>query len=220
MNIILLGAPGAGKGTQATLLEQKLAIPRISTGDMLRAEMNTGSAQGEKIKHLIEAGELVSDDIVIDLLKARVAQPDCAKGFLLDGFPRTLPQAEALEAAGITIDFVIELRVHEEGIVERMSGRWMHPASGRTYHVIHNPPKVVGQDDETGEPLVQREDDKEETVRKRLHVYQQQTHPLVEHYTELSYSDEAHAPVYVSVNGMAPLEQVTEHIFRGLKIHH
>jgi adenylate kinase len=218
MQIILLGAPGAGKGTQAQLLQQALQIPKISTGDMLRAAITAGTSLGKKAKSIMDAGQLVSDDIMIDLVKDRVAQPDCAKGFLLDGFPRTLAQAEALTEAGIRITDVIELRVDEEGIVKRMSGRRVHPQSGRTYHVDFNPPKVSGKDDITGEPLILREDDKAETVRHRLHVYQQQTLPLVQYYSEQSISGQPDAPRYIVVDGMGDVERVKRHVFKALRI--
>ncbi len=218
MRVILLGAPGAGKGTQAQLLQEALRIPKISTGDMLRAAITAGTSLGKKAKSIMDAGKLVSDDIMIDLVKDRVAQPDCAKGFLLDGFPRTLAQAEALAEAGIHISDVIELRVDEEGIVRRMSGRRVHPQSGRTYHVEFNPPKVAGKDDVTGEPLILREDDKAQTVRHRLHVYQQQTLPLVQYYSEQAISGQPNAPRYLIVDGMEDMETVRRHIFKALRI--
>src|SRR5256885_5312446 len=182
MKLILLGAPGAGKGTQAAFICQKFGIPQISTGDMLRAAVKAGTTLGLAAKKVMDSGALVSDDIIIGLVKERIAQPDCAKGFLFDGFPRTIPQAEAMKQAGVKLDYVLEIDVPFEAIIERMSGRRSHPASGRTYHVKFNPPRVAGVDDVTGEPLVQREDDKEETVRKRLQVYADQTRPLVGYY--------------------------------------
>jgi adenylate kinase len=182
MRLILLGAPGAGKGTQATFICQKYGIPQISTGDMLRAAVKAGTPLGLAAKKVMDSGGLVSDDIIIGLVKERIAQPDCAKGFLFDGFPRTIPQADAMKAAGVKLDVVLEIDVPDAAIIERMSGRRVHLASGRTYHVKFNPPKVAGKDDVTGEPLIQRDDDKEETVRKRLDVYQSQTRPLVDYY--------------------------------------
>ncbi|MCC5824937.1 adenylate kinase [Alkalimonas sp.] len=182
MRIILLGAPGAGKGTQAQFLMNKFGIPQISTGDMLRAAIKAGTELGLAAKQVMDAGQLVSDDIIIGLVKERIAEPDCAKGFLLDGFPRTIPQAEAMDAHGIAIDHVIEFDVPDDVIVERMAGRRVHPASGRVYHVVYNPPKVAGKDDQTGEELVIRADDTEETVRKRLAIYHEQTKPLVNFY--------------------------------------
>src|SRR5574343_1065542 len=183
MRLILLGAPGAGKGTQASFICQKYGIPQISTGDMLRAAVKAGTAMGLAAKKVMDAGGLVSDDIIIGLVKERIAQPDCAQGFLFDGFPRTIPQADAMKAAGVKLDYVLEIDVPFDAIIERMSGRRVHVASGRTYHVTYNPPKVEGKDDETGEDLIQRDDDKEETVRKRLDVYHSQTKPLVTFYT-------------------------------------
>ena len=190
MRLILLGAPGAGKGTQATFICQKYGIPQISTGDMLRAAVKAGTPLGLQAKAVMDAGALVSDDLIINLVKERIAQPDCASGFLFDGFPRTIPQAEAMKTAGVKIDYVLEIDVPFSDIIERMSGRRSHPASGRTYHVKFNPPKVQGKDDLTGEDLIQREDDKEETVRKRLDVYSQQTRPLVDYYSNWT-KDEA-----------------------------
>ncbi len=217
MRIILLGAPGAGKGTQAQFLKNKLGIPQISTGDMLRAAVKAGGVLGQKLKSIMDAGQLVPDDLIIDIVKQRVKASDCDCGFLLDGFPRTLAQAEALTQV-VPIDYVIEIRVHEDGVVKRMAGRRVHLASGRSYHIAFNPPKAPGIDDLTGESLVQRDDDKEETVRQRLHVYQKQTHPLVQYYTELSQSGLANAPHYLSINGMADVEDVRQHIFSALKI--
>lgn len=182
MRIILLGAPGAGKGTQAQFMMDKYGIPQISTGDMLRAAAKAGTELGLKAKELMDAGQLVSDDLIIGLVKERIAQEDCAKGFLLDGFPRTIPQADAMKAAGVIVDFVLEFDVPDEEIVKRMAGRRVHPGSGRTYHVVYNPPKVEGKDDVTGEELVIRPDDEEATVRKRLDIYHSQTEPLVAYY--------------------------------------
>src|SRR5262245_34085636 len=182
MKLILLGPPGAGKGTQAERLRQKFGIPQISTGDMLRAAVKAGTPLGVAAKKVMDSGQLVSDDIIIGLVKERLKEPDCAKGYLFDGFPRTIPQAEAMKAAGVAIDCVLEIDVPDAEIIERMSGRRVHPASGRNYHVKFNPPKVAGRDDQTGEPLVQRDDDREEVVRKRLEVYRSQTRPLVDYY--------------------------------------
>ena len=216
MRIILLGAPGAGKGTQAQFLQEALHIPKISTGDMLRAAITAGTELGKKAKAIMDAGKLVSDDIVIGLVKERVKQADCQKGFLLDGFPRTLAQAEALRMAGIEITHVIEIRVDEEGIVQRMAGRRVHPQSGRTYHLQYQPPKVAGKDDVTGEPLIQRDDDKEETVRHRLHVYEKQTLPLVQYYSEVA--DQKNGLHYLIVDGMQEVEHVKTIIFKALHI--
>ena len=184
MKLILLGAPGAGKGTQAAFICQKYGIPQISTGDMLRAAVKAGTPLGVQAKAVMDAGQLVSDELIINLVKERIAQPDCAQGFLFDGFPRTIAQAEAMKAAGVKLDYVLEIDVPFDFIIERMRGRRSHPASGRTYHIKFNPPKVPGKDDLTGEPLVQRDDDKEETVKKRLDVYSQQTRPLVDYYSQ------------------------------------
>src|SRR5437868_3710774 len=191
MRLILLGAPGAGKGTQAAFICKRYGIPQISTGDMLRAAVKAGTPLGLAAKKVMDSGALVSDDIIIGLVKERIAQPDCAKGFLFDGFPRTIPQADAMKAAGVKLDFVLEIDVPDEDIIERMSGRRAHLASGRTYHVLFNPPKVDGRDDVTGEELVQREDDKEATVRKRLEVYQRQTRPLVAYYSDWAATGDA-----------------------------
>src|SRR5947209_10227185 len=196
MRLILLGAPGAGKGTQATFICRKYGIPQISTGDMLRAAVKAGTPLGLAAKKVMDSGALVSDDIIIGLVKERITQPDCANGFLFDGFPRTIPQADAMKAAGVKLDHVLEIDVPFDAIVERMSGRRSHPASGRTYHVKFNPPKVEGKDDVTGEPLIQRDDDREETVRNRLEVYRKQTSPLVGYYTRWGASGEPQAPKY------------------------
>ncbi|AWB69069.1 adenylate kinase [Saccharobesus litoralis] len=206
MRIILLGAPGAGKGTQAQFLMQKYGIPQISTGDMLRAAIKAGTELGLAAKQVIDAGNLVSDDIIIGLVKERIAQDDCAKGFLLDGFPRTIPQADAMVENGVDIDAVLEFDVADEVIVERMSGRRQHPASGRVYHVVYNPPKVEGKDDETGEDLVTREDDKPETVRKRLGVYHEQTAPLINYYSAMAEKGQTK---YFKLDGTQPVEQVS-----------
>ncbi len=208
MRLILLGAPGAGKGTQASFICQKYGIPQISTGDMLRAAVKAKTAMGLAAKKVMDAGGLVSDDIIIGLVKERIAQADCANGFLFDGFPRTIPQAEALKVAGVKLDVVLEIDVPDAAIVERMSGRRVHPASGRSYHLKFNPPKVAGKDDLTGEDLIQRDDDAEATVRKRLEVYQSQTRPLVAYYSNWSSSGDAQAPRYRCVSGTGGVEEI------------
>jgi adenylate kinase len=218
MRLILLGAPGAGKGTQATFICQKYGIPQISTGDMLRAAVKAGTALGLQAKSVMDAGGLVSDDLIINLVKERIAQADCAQGFLFDGFPRTIPQAEAMKAAGVKLDYVLEIDVPFEAIVERMSGRRSHPASGRTYHVKFNPPKVTGQDDVTGEPLVQRPDDQEATVLKRLDVYSAQTRPLVDYYANWAKADASSAPKYRAISGTGSVESITERAFAALSV--
>ncbi|WP_349572850.1 adenylate kinase [Azotobacter salinestris] len=214
MRMILLGAPGAGKGTQARFITEKFGIPQISTGDMLRAAVKAGSPLGLKVKGVMDSGGLVSDDIIIDLIRERIAEPDCARGFLFDGFPRTIPQAEALRDAGVTIDHVLEIAVDDEEIVSRMSGRRVHPASGRVYHVLHNPPKVPGKDDETGEELIQREDDKEETVRHRLALYHSQTKPLVDFYQKLAAA--TGTPRYTRIEGVGAVSEITERVQAAL----
>lgn len=201
MRLILLGPPGAGKGTQAQFICEKYNIPQISTGDMLRAAVKAGTPLGLEAKKIMDEGGLVSDDIILGLVKERIAEDDCKNGFLFDGFPRTIPQAEALKADGVPLDYVVEIAVDDEEIIKRMSGRRVHPASGRTYHVIFNPPKVEGKDDETGDDLIQRDDDNEETVRKRLDVYHEQTAPLVDFYSKWAESGESDAPKYVKVVG-------------------
>ncbi len=216
MRLILLGAPGAGKGTQATFICQKYGIPQISTGDMLRAAVKAGSPMGLKAKAVMDSGALVSDDIIIDLVKERITQPDCANGFLFDGFPRTIPQADAMKAAGVKLDYVLEIDVPFDSIIERMSGRRSHPASGRTYHVKFNPPKVEGQDDVTGEPLIQREDDKMETVQKRLDVYSAQTRPLVQYYSSWAQAESAAAPKYRAISGTGSVEDITTRAMAAL----
>jgi adenylate kinase len=216
MRLILLGAPGAGKGTQATFICQKYGIPQISTGDMLRAAVKAGTALGIEAKKVMDAGGLVSDELIINLVKERITEPDCANGFLFDGFPRTIPQADAMKAAGVKIDYVLEIDVPFEAIVERMSGRRSHSASGRTYHVKYNPPKVEGLDDVTGEPLIQRADDKEETVLKRLEVYSAQTRPLVEYYSSWAKTAPADAPKYCAISGMGTVDNITEQAFKAL----
>ena len=216
MRLILLGAPGAGKGTQATFICQKYGIPQISTGDMLRAAVKAGTPLGLQAKAVMESGGLVSDDLIINLVKERIAQADCAQGFLFDGFPRTIPQADAMKAAGVKLDYVLEIDVPFDAIVERMSGRRSHPASGRTYHVNFNPPKVEGQDDVTGEPLVQRPDDQEETVLKRLEVYSAQTRPLVDYYANWAQSDANTAPKYRAISGTGSVEAITARAMAAL----
>ncbi len=216
MRLILLGAPGAGKGTQANFICQKYGIPQISTGDMLRAAVKAGTPLGLEAKKVMDAGGLVSDDLIINLVKDRSAQSDCAKGFLFDGFPRTIPQAEAMKAAGVKLDYVLEIDVPFDAIIERMSGRRSHPASGRTYHVKFNPPKVEGKDDVTGEPLVQRDDDKEDTVKKRLDVYSSQTRPLVDYYSGWAKQDPAAAPKYRAISGTGTVEEITTRALAAL----
>lgn len=217
MRVILLGAPGAGKGTQAQHIMEKFGIPQISTGDMLRAAVKAGTPLGIAAKQVMDAGGLVSDDIIIGLVKERITDQDCANGFLFDGFPRTIPQAQALVDAGIDIDFVVELDVDDGEIIERLSGRRVHPSSGRVYHLKYNPPKQDGVDDVTGEALVQRDDDREETVRKRLEVYQAQTRPLVSFYQNLAAQGGENAPRYVCIAGVGSMERIRDAIFMGLQ---
>ncbi len=216
MRLILLGAPGAGKGTQATFICKRFGIPQISTGDMLRAAVKAGTELGQQAKKVMDSGGLVSDELIINLVKERIAQPDCAQGFLFDGFPRTIPQADAMKAAGVKLDYVLEIDVPFDAIIERMSGRRSHPASGRTYHVKYNPPKAAGLDDVTGEPLVQRDDDKEETVRKRLEVYSAQTRPLVDYYSQWAKVDPASAPRYRAISGMGGVDEITTRALAAL----
>jgi adenylate kinase len=220
MRLILLGAPGAGKGTQATFICQKYGIPQISTGDMLRAAVKAGTPLGLELKKVMDSGALVSDELIINLVKERIAQADCAQGFLFDGFPRTIPQADAMKAAGVKLDYVLEIDVPFDAIIERMSGRRSHPASGRTYHVKFNPPKVANVDDVTGEPLVQRDDDKEDTVKNRLAVYSAQTRPLVDYYANWAKSDPANgelkAPKYRAISGTGGVDEITARAFAAL----
>jgi adenylate kinase len=216
MKLILLGAPGAGKGTQAAFICKQYGIAQISTGDMLRAAVKAGTPLGQAAKQVMDAGGLVSDDLIIGLVQDRIAQPDCQAGFLFDGFPRTIAQAEAMKNAGVQLDAVLEIDVPFDAIIERMSGRRSHLASGRTYHVKFNPPKVAGQDDVTGEPLVQRDDDKEETVKKRLDVYLQQTRPLVDYYQRWASQSPAHAPCYHKVDGSGSVDQITARVLQAL----
>jgi adenylate kinase len=217
MRIILLGAPGAGKGTQATFIKEKFNIPQISTGDMLRAAVKAGTPLGLEAKGHMDSGGLVPDAVIIGLVSERIKEADCANGFLFDGFPRTIPQADAMKNAGVGIDYVVEIDVPDSAIVERMSGRRSHPASGRTYHVKFNPPKVAGKDDVTGEDLVQRPDDAAETVMKRLEVYHSQTKPLVDYYVTWSKNGLAGAPKHVKVNGLGDMEAIKNNIFAALK---
>ena len=216
MRLILLGAPGAGKGTQAAFICQKYGIPQISTGDMLRAAVKAGTPLGVEAKKVMDAGGLVSDDIIIGLVKERIAQPDCANGFLFDGFPRTIPQADAMKSAGVGLDFVLEIDVPDAAIIERMSGRRVHVASGRTYHVKYNPPKAEGVDDVTGEPLIQRDDDREETVLRRLQIYQSQTRPLVEYYSAWAATEDPAAPTYRKISGTGSVEEITARAMAAL----
>jgi len=216
MKLILLGAPGAGKGTQATFICQKYGIPQISTGDMLRAAVKAGTPLGVQAKQIMDAGGLVSDDLIINLVKERITQNDCAGGFLFDGFPRTIPQADAMKAAGVKLDYVLEIDVPFEAIIERMSGRRSHPPSGRTYHVKFNPPKVEGQDDLTGEPLVQRADDQEATVKNRLDVYSAQTRPLVAYYSDWAQAEPTAAPRYRAISGTGNVDDITARAFAAL----
>jgi len=216
MRLILLGGPGAGKGTQANLIKEKYQIPQISTGDMLRAAVKAGTELGLKAKGFMDSGGLVPDEVIIGLVKERIKEADCEKGFLFDGFPRTIPQADAMKEAGVPIDAVVDINVPDEEIIKRMSGRRAHLASGRTYHVIFNPPKEEGKDDITGEPLVQRDDDKEETVRKRLEVYHDQTEPLIEYYKNWQSSGEAGAPQYVRIEGIGKVEEIRDQIYSAL----
>ena len=214
MKVILLGPPGAGKGTQAQYICEAFGIPQISTGDMLRAAVGAGSPLGKRVKAVMDSGALVSDEIIIELVKERIAEPDCSDGFLFDGFPRTIPQAEALDQAGVHIDNVVEIVVPDEEIVQRMSGRRVHPGSGRVYHVLYNPPKVPDTDDETGEPLIQRDDDHEATVRDRLHVYHEQTHPLVAFYRARAES----SPLgFHNIDGTGDVQEIRERVISELQ---
>lgn len=217
MRLILLGAPGAGKGTQANFIKEKYGIPQISTGDMLRAAVKAGTAMGLEAKKVMDAGGLVSDDVIIGLVQERLKEKDCANGYLFDGFPRTIPQADAMKNAGVLIDYVVEIDVPDEVIIERMSGRRMDPASGRTYHIKYNPPKVEGRDDITGDELKQRDDDKEETVKKRLAVYHDQTKVLIDYYGEMAKSGHPNAPKYRKITGVGPVETIREKVFAALK---
>ena len=217
MRLILLGPPGAGKGTQAAFLKERYDIPQISTGDMLRAAVKAGTSLGIAAKKIMDAGQLVSDDIIIGLVKDRLREPDCQNGYLFDGFPRTIPQAEALKDAKVALDYVVEIDVDDASIIERMIGRRVHPASGRTYHTQFNPPKVAGKDDITGEDLIQRDDDKEETVRKRLEVYRQQTRPLVDYYSKWAATGDAQAPKYRRIEGVGSVDAIREAVLAALR---
>ena len=217
MRLILIGPPGAGKGTQAAFIKERFAIPQISTGYMLRAAVKAGTPLGLKAKSVMESGALVSDDIILGLMEERLAQPDCKNGFLLDGFPRTIPQAEALKKTGIPIDFVLEISVPDDEIVRRISGRRVDPVSGRTYHIVYNPPKVEGKDDVTGDPLIQRDDDKEDVVRHRLEVYHNQTEALVKFYGDLAKSGDKTAPQYRAISGLGTIDEITARVFDALK---
>lgn len=216
MRLILLGGPGAGKGTQANNIKEKYQIPQISTGDMLRAAVKAGTELGLAAKKVMDSGGLVSDDIIIGLVKERIQQPDCEKGFLFDGFPRTIPQADAMKDAGVAIDAVVDIDVPDEEIIKRMSGRRVHLASGRTYHITFNPPKEEGKDDETGEALIQRDDDQEETVKKRLDVYHDQTEPLIGYYKQWEASSEAAAPKYIGIEGVGKVVEIRDSIYSAL----
>jgi adenylate kinase len=216
MRVILLGGPGAGKGTQANYIKEKYGIPQISTGDMLRAAVKAGTPMGIEAKKVMDAGGLVSDDIILGLIDERLKQDDCKNGYLFDGFPRTLAQADALKNNGIPVDAVVEIDVDDNEIIKRMSGRRVHPSSGRTYHVIFNPPKEDGKDDETGEPLIQRDDDHEDTVKERLHVYHDQTEPLISYYSSWAEEGGEGAPRYVKINGIGKIEEIRDGIFAGL----
>jgi len=216
MRLILLGGPGAGKGTQANLVKDRYQIPQISTGDMLRAALKEGTELGLKAKEYMDAGKLVPDDVIIGLVKERIKAPDCESGFLFDGFPRTIPQADAMKEAGVPIEAVVDIDVPDAEIIKRMSGRRVHLASGRTYHIEFNPPKEEGKDDETGEPLIQRDDDKEETVRKRLEVYHAQTEPLVGYYKDWEKTGESAAPKYIRIDGVGKVDEIRDQIFSAL----
>jgi adenylate kinase len=218
MKIILLGPPGAGKGTQANFIKEEFTIPQISTGDILRAEVRAGTPRGMELKKIMDAGELVSDGLILDIIKSRVSEPDCRNGYMFDGFPRTVAQADGMRANNIDVEYVIELKVNDEVIILRMGGRRVHPGSGRTYHVVFNPPRVEGKDDLTGEPLIQRDDDNEETVRKRLAVYHKQTSPLVDYYSSWAMNSSGNAPKYYRINGDAEVDAIRDEIFSKLKV--
>ena len=217
MRLILLGGPGAGKGTQANNIKDKFNIPQISTGDMLRAAVKAGTELGMEAKKFMDSGGLVPDDVIIGLVRERIKEPDCEKGFLFDGFPRTIPQADAMKEAGVPIEAVVDIDVPDDEIIKRMSGRRVHLASGRTYHVTFNPPKVEGKDDVTGEPLIQRDEDKEETVGKRLEVYHDQTEPLIGYYKQWETSGESAAPKYIKIEGVGKVEEIRDSIFAALE---
>jgi len=217
VRLILLGPPGAGKGTQANFIREHFRIPQVSTGDMLRAAVKADTPLGIAAKEVMDAGQLVSDDIIIRLVKERLREPDCKNGCLFDGFPRTIPQAEAMRDSGVDLDFVVEIEVDNDEIIQRLSGRRVHPASGRNYHLKFNPPRIAGKDDLTGEPLVQRDDDREETVRKRLEVYLQQTRPLVDYYSKWAAQGDSRAPKYRKISGVGSLAEIRERVFAALK---
>ena len=216
MRLILLGGPGAGKGTQANFIKENYQIPQISTGDMLRAALKEGTELGLKAKEYMDAGKLVPDDVIIGLVKERIKEPDCEKGFLFDGFPRTIPQADALKEAAVPVEAVVDINVPDGEIIKRMGGRRVHLASGRTYHIIFNPPKEEGKDDVSGEPLIQRDDDQEETVRKRLDVYHAQTEPLIDYYKDWEKSGESVAPKYIRIEGVGKVEEIRNQIYAAL----
>ena len=216
MRLILLGGPGAGKGTQANYIKEKYEIPQISTGDMLRAAVKAGTDMGKEAKKFMDSGGLVPDEVIIGLVKERIEAPDCAKGFLFDGFPRTIPQADAMKEAGVPIDAVVDIDVPDEEIIKRMSGRRVHLASGRTYNVVFNPPRSEGKDDVTGEPLIQRDDDQEDTVKKRLEVYHEQTEPLIDYYKKWESSGESAAPTYIGITGVGKVKEIRDRIYTAL----
>jgi adenylate kinase len=219
MRLVLLGCPGAGKGTQAGFLKEKYHIPQISTGDMLRAATKAGTPLGLQAKKDMDEGKLVSDDIMIGLVKERIKESDCASGFLLDGFPRTIPQAEALRKNKIYLDYIIEIYVNDAELIKRLSGRRIHPASGRIYHMLYSPPKIIDKDDITGEPLIQRADDQEETVRNRLRIYYQQTEPLIKYYKNAIKNEEPHAPIYIHIEGDGPVKEISDKILHEIEAH-
>jgi adenylate kinase len=219
MRLVLLGCPGAGKGTQAKFIREKFHIPQVSTGDMLREATKQGTPVGKLAKEIMDAGKLLPDDVMIELVKDRIAEPDCAGGFLLDGFPRTIPQAEALRENKIYLDFIIEIRVPDDELIRRLSGRRVHPGSGRVYHEIFNPPKSLGRDDLTGEPLIQRIDDQESTIRDRQNIYHKQTEPLVKYYTTAAKEKDPHAPVYIEIDGVGVMEEIRDQIFQAIADH-
>jgi adenylate kinase len=219
MRLVLLGCPGAGKGTQAKFIREKFHIPQVSTGDMLREATKQGTPVGKLAKEIMDAGKLLPDDVMIALVKARIAEPDCARGFLREGFPRTSPQAEALRENKIYLDFIIEIRVPDEELIRRLSGRRVHPSSGRVYHELYNPPKSPGKDDMTGEPLIQRIDDQEDTIRHRQNVYHQQTEPLVNYYLNAAKEKDPHAPVYIEIDGVGVMEEIRDKIFQAIASH-
>ncbi|MBW1772662.1 MAG: adenylate kinase [Deltaproteobacteria bacterium] len=216
MRLILLGGPGAGKGTQANYIKEKYEIPQISTGDMLRAAVKAGTDMGKEAKKFMDSGGLVPDEVIIGLVKERIEESDCAKGFLFDGFPRTIPQADAMKEAGVPIDAVVDIEVPDEEIIKRMSGRRVHLASGRTYNVVFNPPREEGKDDVTGEPLIQRDDDQEDTVKKRLEVYHEQTEPLIDYYKKWESSGESAAPTYIGITGVGKVKEIRDQIYTAL----